>query len=444
MYGDPYTAGLCSQCFRKEQQALKEKEKADKDKGQQHIGMPVGPDTFVPNVQRASVQNLPRDPLPAERKTGCRTPGCEFFGTCETGFYCSQCFEADMENILKQIENPTPVVSHIHLPSAALIQEQGSSRYRAEPQISQHEHEPKKCYNCREFFANEDYLGLCHSCFMEKTKEGKDCHEMNSPMVDIIQPVHTHYPSIRQQPHIPRYEKCENLDCQGPRTENGYCDNCNLAQKSNSQQPKIYSESVTQQDPYRSPPLVHARFCSPTLSNLPLRAQGGQIHTKPVAHVNDTKNSTDDQCFLCVEIEVTRKNFVCQHHAESMKEMLFHSEVAKGEPNYPRHAQSQGSSMTSGAQPRQKLIRCSNSQQHPVERVLLPSTPAGPAEPYTNVTIAGVSADPQNPSNVMMRKQLCATPGCSFRWYKEIDNLCPDCYEYANPGRKAPDHLPLV
>ena len=135
---------------------------------------------------------------------------------------------------------------------------------------------------------------------------------------------------------------------------------------------------------------------------------------------------------------------MCQRHAESMKEMLFHSEVAKGVPNYPRHAQSKGSSKTSGAQPRQKLVRGSNSQQHQVERVLLPSTPAGPAEPYTNVTIAGVSADPQNPSNVMMRKQLCTTPGCSFRGYKEIDNLCPDCYEYANPGRKAPDHLPLV
>ena len=95
MYGDPDTAGLCSQCFLKEQQALKEKEKADQDKGQQNIGMPVGSDTLVPNVQQAGVQNLPCDPIPAKRKTGCRTPGCEFFGTCETCFYCSQCFEAE-------------------------------------------------------------------------------------------------------------------------------------------------------------------------------------------------------------------------------------------------------------------------------------------------------------------------------------------------------------
>lgn len=450
MYGYPDAAGLCSQCFRKEQQALKENEMADQDKGLQ---MPVGPSMLIPNVQQLSVQTLPHDdhPVNLERRTECRTPGCEFFGTAETCFYCSQCFEADTENILKEFENPTPVISHTHLPSAALIKEQGSRTYSTEPQTNQHE--PKKCYNCREFFTNEEYQGLCHACFLERTKvdtassprKVSDYHEMSRHTDHIIQPVHTHYPGNRQQPYIPRYEKCANLDCQGPQTENGYCDNCNMLKKSNSQQQQASYEHIPHMEPYGPSPLAQDRFGSPTLStNLPLSTQGGQTYTRPAAHVRNTRHSNDDndQCYLCFGKQVTTKNFVCQHHAELMKEMLFYR---KGIPNYRRQAQ--GHDMISTTQPRQELIRGSDSRKHqvyPNKRVEL-STEVGSPDPFMNVTNSvGVSSYPKSPSNVSVRKLLCVTPGCSFKGYEEIYNLCPDCYEFANPGKKAPDHLPLV
>ena len=42
------------------------------------------------------------------------------------------------------------------------------------------------------------------------------------------------------------------------------------------------------------------------------------------------------------------------------------------------------------------------------------------------------------------RMMLCGIAGCSFKGYAELENLCPDCYESQYPGRKAPEHLPLV
>ncbi|XP_064405126.1 TNF receptor-associated factor 5-like [Halichondria panicea] len=40
-------------------------------------------------------------------------------------------------------------------------------------------------------------------------------------------------------------------------------------------------------------------------------------------------------------------------------------------------------------------------------------------------------------------KLLCGTPGCSFKGYRDLRNLCPDCYEETT-RLKAPDKFPLV
>ena len=40
------------------------------------------------------------------------------------------------------------------------------------------------------------------------------------------------------------------------------------------------------------------------------------------------------------------------------------------------------------------------------------------------------------------RKTLCATPGCRFKGYRELENLCPGCYEEIH--KIPPPGFPLV
>ena len=52
-------------------------------------------------------------------------------------------------------------------------------------------------------------------------------------------------------------------------------------------------------------------------------------------------------------------------------------------------------------------------------------------------------ADITERTKVSPQKTLCTTPGCSFKGYKELQNLCPDCYQERYDVRP-PAEYPLV
>ena len=115
---------------------------------------------------------LPRSTASDADRNKCRTPSCEFFGTAETRFYCSQCFERDMVSILKEVEEPTPAASVPNRPYQQpqaphyTAQQSGMSpRGLGYDQQSQNE----KCTWCHEYYGAQEYGGLCHGCFKNKT-----------------------------------------------------------------------------------------------------------------------------------------------------------------------------------------------------------------------------------------------------------------------------------
>ena len=107
----------------------------------------------------------PALPLPrnAKERSLCRKPGCKYYGTPENRFYCSRCFELDMENILKEVDEGVPLMPG---PPA---EEPFSQAQQPSYQPAGHGGEPPKCYKCNEFFADEAYGGMCTECFMKST-----------------------------------------------------------------------------------------------------------------------------------------------------------------------------------------------------------------------------------------------------------------------------------
>ena len=219
-----------------------------------------------PSPQRANDHIYETIPGPAEgepppptqdpnARSKCRTPNCEFFGTAQTANYCSQCFEKDMERILREADTPSghqqqqapplQFQQQQQAPPPQFQQQRQASppQFRQErqappsqfqqqlqappPQFQQHVQnvqpelpvqqktggEAQKCYKCQEFFANVEYQGLCSGCFMEKTKvEAKE----TPPKQTFPEPFN----------QAPRYEPCLNRNCRNLADIGGYCSEC--------------------------------------------------------------------------------------------------------------------------------------------------------------------------------------------------------------------------
>ena len=118
----------------------------------------------------------PRSTASTLDKNKCRTPSCNFFGTAETRYYCSQCFETKMDAILKEVDTPPPRADHHLLSQATPYGQQGGMGAGPGPMMyetpaaTQHA-SPTKCHRCQEYFGAVEYGGLCHGCFKNKTKE---------------------------------------------------------------------------------------------------------------------------------------------------------------------------------------------------------------------------------------------------------------------------------
>ena len=128
---------------------------------------------------------FPRDP---EERSKCRRPGCDFYGTIESRYYCSRCFEKNMDKILKEADEgppiPIPHLDDAFLPNthANFGQDLGPQPHFPISGQEQGGHEPPKCFKCQNFFGNEEYHGLCHGCFLNTLKTDGEFPQ-HSPVV---------------------------------------------------------------------------------------------------------------------------------------------------------------------------------------------------------------------------------------------------------------------
>ena len=134
------------------------------------------------NVPQQAPKTPPPVPPPRfasneSSRNQCRTPNCEFFGTAETRFYCSKCFEKNMVDILKEVDAPPkkderPLFQH---PS-------NQTPPRPCPYEVPVSGQQEKCTACHNFFGSQEYNGLCHGCFMANTTatNSKKCTSCNT------------------------------------------------------------------------------------------------------------------------------------------------------------------------------------------------------------------------------------------------------------------------
>ncbi len=235
--GNVDKAGLCPQCYYLEQKTAKANE-SDTIRVSTTPLRAIKLETQVIEDPNAMKQAQAKDP-----RKKCPTVDCEFYGTQETSFYCSKCFEANnapkCDNCDKffgsselnglcyecfldktRLDLP-PANSAANIATAPTHNQTVPPTQQGTLQQSAGATQDK-CYECEHFYANEEYLGLCYGCMLFKTKtesEGFTSQQKKS-LSTLSKP--------SQQPQVPhytpRYEKCQDHHCNNPKTETGYCD----------------------------------------------------------------------------------------------------------------------------------------------------------------------------------------------------------------------------
>ena len=295
---------------------------------------------------------------PGER-TKCRVPGCDFFGTAESRYYCSKCFNENMEKILDEevglatSASPAPVPGKVQHPFTA---PQFAGAYGQPQYQPQHYEVPvqardpssqlaEKCFNCQSFFGSQEYGGLCTGCFMKKTEyESSRVHNKPNPLNDppamgpppmkmTTEPLYH-----RQQQPESQYSEiklCAIMGCRNPANESGMCPACEIDQHPPQRPPKPVPRQRKPPDPSFDP-------------------QSREISTAPVGRnlVNQLGRMTlegqgsSSNCFICMGTGIGSASdtfSVCPRHATMMQSMLpqtnekspTHNEFPKPKPRHP-------------------------------------------------------------------------------------------------------------
>ena len=584
--GHPSFLGMCERCF--SSTSTKQNSLPGMEGKQQQWSQPQnvqGKDPVyevLPSYQNSPQQAQPlhaQHPpaLPPPRNTSdgpversqCRTPGCDFFGTRETRFYCSKCFESNMEEILKEVDGTntsnTPRIPSQHHPPPTSSDEFKQHSFPPLPSPSTLPHpsspsppiqEPPKCYKCKEFFASDEYSGMCHGCFMKMTKaESQRVIRQNQSGRVQTEPM---YNSQAMQPNQQFYqnrsppESCVSAHCTNPATENGYCEYCNAAGAGSSvyQQPQnlhayqspLLSTSSHEHGSQIPPvPKPRTKFATQNQSQTGSTSVSqpiGDHQTTTAPIVNLTSSITDmsvsaskmSKCFLCTGGNISVNNFVCEHHARLMREVVptqfvadshvrpFSDDGVRSKPTntlrsaspyeephlsrvpQPTSAHGVNSSVggdnipfgvplphresrydagpvlgaageefksrsfsqaAAGFRPYQENhLPAINIQQKAVHSDRLndfgspsvdnPSQPAAYGGHHVMGGMAmaigvddAVGGGGGGGGGHPPPKTLCATPGCSFKGYKQLSNLCPDCYQEKYKAPPPPGY-PLV
>ena len=497
--GHPSYLGMCEQCFKSKSTkqvapaTSNERERWSQTQGVSQQGKdPVY--EVLPTLQSTSQENKPMNAqhppaLPPPRNTGggplersqCRTPGCEFFGTRETRFYCSKCFETDMKRILEEVDQ-----SNVPgLPSDRRLSDGMKAPPTFSPGIPGSSREPPKCYKCREFFASDEYNGMCHGCFMKMTADIQGSNQ------------ETQWGKAQTEPKynlqtVQAERRCGSLHCHNPATENGYCEYCNAAGAVGTT-PVTYQQSRTQVLPVPKP---RSKFSTqpvtPPVDNLSSSLAGMSVSANESV-----------KCFLCSGGNIGASNFVCERHARLMQDLQKASPNQYGvsshtQPTHDVRTITPQKSAIAYEEPR--VLKPSEPFQPKVGSSVVGNIPFGVPIPsmappilsashggaFANASAYPATQDNYFPGNSQLEaaqsyrqnhygagstanpdafsagasggaaggetiaagvnppaKTLCARAGCSFKGYKELYDLCPDCYK-ERYDKSAPPEFPLV
>ena len=414
--GHPGYLGMCERCYQ------------ESNSGRQPSPQQVNDHIYeaIPGPQEGET---PTDP---NARSKCRTPNCEFFGTAHTANYCSRCFERDMERILREADAPSgkqrqapPPQFQEQVPPPHFQQQVPPPHFQQQapppqlqrqappPQFQQHvpnirpelpaqqkTGEAQKCSQCKAFFANMEYQGLCSGCFMEKTKaetreappkqtipepfnqaprydpcSARGCRNFAEVGGYCTECLNQHEPRQRvataPQVYTPRYEKCLNMDCNGPRTQNGYCDNCNM--RGGRSYAATQQLGSTHQQPNTSP--TERPTPKPRQRTNPPGPRGNA--TTPIAQLSSgVDHMTVEECFMCSPRHggIGSANVLCRHHAEMTKRMIpeegrtagMHGDAVRSKPQPQEFVMSQGRSAYTESHVQQSGPHyTSHTQPHP-------------------------------------------------------------------------------
>lgn len=484
--GHPSYLGMCEQCFKSK--STKQVTPATSNEGEQWsqtqgVSQPGKDPVYevLPNFQSTSQESVPTSvqhppAVPPPRNTGsgplersqCRSPGCEFFGTKETRFYCSRCFESNMKRILEEVDRPTVPV--LHVPSDRRPSDGIKAAPTLPPAMPGATREPPKCYKCNEFFASDEYNGLCYGCCMKMTATDRQGGVQQ-----------TQWGKAQTEPkyNLQAVQGCISPHCGNPATENGYCEYCNAV----GARPSTHHQSQTQILPTPKP--------RSKVTTQPVASNIGNISTS-LAGMSVSANESS-RCFLCTGCNIGASNFVCERHARIMQELQSvapkqydtnHTQpTLDARTVVPRKSALpyEEPNLLKTSEPFQPQIRSGFGDNVPFGVPLSTATPvlsassgAVFANPSTYSARSAPNQDKYRPANSQLEavpsygenrygaasgassgasggavggeaipKTLCATPGCSFKGYSELHKLCPDCYvEVYN--KTPPPGFPLV
>ncbi len=469
--GHPSYLGMCEQCFKSKstKQVISNGEQWSQTQGVSQPGkdpvyevLPSFQSTSQESVP-ASVQQPPAVPPPRSTSGGplersqCRSPGCEFFGTKETRFYCSKCFESNMKSILEEVDKPPipGLPSDRRLSDAVKVPPTLPPAVPGPGSVPGPVREPPKCYKCNKFFASDEYNGMCFGCCMQMTADRQGTIQQNQSGRAQTEPKY----------NLQTVQRCISPRCDNPATENGYCEYCNAV----GARPITHQQSQTQVMPVPKPrSKITTQPIASNVGNLPSALAGTSVSA-----------NESSKCFLCTGCNIGASNFVCEHHARMMQKMQSSApkqhdvtnhaqptlEVQKGpspyeepmlktiEPFQPKDSSSIGGNVPFGVPLSGSILSAShgavfNTSAYPAGSTTgqdkhtpannQPETAQSYGQNRYGAAFAGSSGASGGVAGgeavaalggIPPPKTLCATPGCSFKGYKELQSLCPDCYQ---------------
>ena len=358
MFGNPSLAGLCSKCFRKQQEGEQAHQKAHTPAG--NMPMPTSsptasmrssikcphchspgypnycgmcercfniqnqPSTWVHNdlYGDSSKAAQPQSPPPPQQVVGqeatdgqkkCRNPQCEFFGRVENDFYCSGCYKKFVSQSSREALLP-----------------QASPAASVPPQDLD---VPPKCQVCKDFFGSEEFGWLCHNCFMQRTKSESATGAATGAAAagggGRPASAKPNTGPIEQSPRPrPAPRMCKTQGCRNPPTTGGYCDGCFRSQQQGAWTVQHPPPTGSTGHPYEAipSPLPRQRFTTAPVDTEVTRKMGEMRVSDPGSAGN---------CFLCFATGITegRESFVvCSEHARMLAGLVSSVSAPKKQP----------------------------------------------------------------------------------------------------------------
>ena len=331
--GQPMYLGMCEMCYQG-------KKVDDPGVGNAQASLSRSNEPIYSSLKGASSRSQPPPPaVPPPRGAGadsterskCRMPGCEFFGTNETRFYCSRCFEKDMDRILKEADNePAQQQQQQQYQPQQQYQQQQQQQQRPPAdsggfgQPLPHPSQPSpvrgnsdtpnnkpKCPKCNTYFGDDELGGICNGCFMQMTVSVSQVppqHQHNQfqgssqpqrPATDVhysAQPNRVSHPTTA--PQLVKCATCFNSATPG----SAFCHGCQISQG-------LPEPSMNFSPPQRPVPKPRRNISSQG-NRSPQHRQG--ITTAPVQTIPQTTGSPN--CFMCNGGITGTRNEVCDQH----------------------------------------------------------------------------------------------------------------------------------